>query len=312
MGGEEAVQLVEETHGLLAGLGDEELGDVGTVDGLDGRVARYLPERTGQGERIVRHLCRTCIGQVFPFAGDGKAHQHGKEIPDGGHHEGQEHHDDHAVPLLVTTARRPRSVINPLHAHLGDHRKDAHEDDGDDEQADVVVADVRELVGNDGLQFLVVELADDAGRERYGVGPFVDATGEGVERIVVDDAELRHLHALTDAEILYQIIDPLVVFTLQRDGTHRRVDDARIGKVSNQEPNQHAAHHVWHPADEIIIGIRDEPCATIGPVRSHPYEKVAEEVRHPHHEAREHAKQKQRAEVVPALLRLYSNVFHAD
>ena len=266
MGGEEAVQLVEETHGLLARLGDEELGDVGTVDGLDGRVARYLPERTGQGERIVRHLCRTCVGQVFPFAGDGKAHQHGKEIPDGSHHESQEHHDNHAVPLLVATAGRPRSVINPLHAHLGDHRKDAHEDDRDDEQADIVVADVRELVGNDSLQLLVVELADDASRERHGVGPFVDAAGKGVERIVVDHAELRHLHAL--------------------------------------------AHHVWHPADEVIIGIRDEPCAAIGSVRSHPDEKVAEEVRHPHHEARKHAKQEQRAEVVPALLHLYSNVFH--
>ena len=106
MGGEEAVQLVEETHGLLASLGDEELGDVGTMDGLDSRIARYLPKRTGQGKRIVRHLCRTCVSQVFPFAGDSKAHQHREEIPDSSHHEGQEHHDDHAIPLLVATARR--------------------------------------------------------------------------------------------------------------------------------------------------------------------------------------------------------------
>ena len=56
-----------------------------------------------------------------------------------------------------------------------------------------------QLVGDDALQLSVVQLVDDAPREGDGVGAVADAAGEGVERIVLDDVHLRHLHAGGDA-----------------------------------------------------------------------------------------------------------------
>ena len=79
-------------------------------------------------------------------------------------------------------------------------RPDQHADD--QREADVEVADVRQLVGDDALELLAVELLEQAGRDRDRRVLRVAAGGEGVRRRVVDDVDLGHRDVRRDRHLL--------------------------------------------------------------------------------------------------------------
>ena len=314
MRSEEATQFPEETHRLLAGVLDEELRHVVARNGLDIRVARDFPEGAGQGARVVRHLGGAGVGHKLALAGDGEAHEGGKEIADDSDHEGDEHRDGDASAFVVLVAPPLAGSVNqPPERQLGQHREDADEDDGDDEEADVAVADVGQLVRDNALKLFVVQFVDNALGEGYGIGAVVDAAGEGVEGIVVDDVDAGHFHALRDAEVLHEVIDTLVILAVQRFSPGSRLNHLDVGEISDDEPEGHAAEGVRCPMDEVIIRVGEQLRRRIAPPReAEPDVEVAKQIHQAHDEAREEAEEQDGAEVVAALLREDADVFHQN
>jgi hypothetical protein len=84
---------------------------------------------------------------------------------------------------------------------------DAGDDHGDHHQPDVAIADMGQLMGDHRLDLGVVELLDQAGGQGHRELLVVDAAGEGVERVALEDGELRRHHAARDAEILQHPVE---------------------------------------------------------------------------------------------------------
>ena len=96
------------------------------------------------------------------------------------------------------------------------HRSDQRHGQGRHE--DVVVADVRQLVGDDALELDPVELLQQAGRHGdrgvLGVAP----GGEGVRRRVVDDVDPRLRQPAGDAQALDEVVQAAVLLRIGRAG----------------------------------------------------------------------------------------------
>ena len=93
---------------------------------------------------------------------------------------------------------------------------DADQRDGQRRHEDVVVADVRQLVGEDAFELDAVHLLEQAGghgdRRVLGVAP----GGEGVRRRVVDDVDARLGQAAGDAQALDEVVQALVLLGVGR------------------------------------------------------------------------------------------------
>ena len=90
--------------------------------------------------------------------------------------------------------RRPDAAPEaPAQEEVGDQRDHADEDADQRGEADVVVADVRHLVGEHALELLAVEHLHQPARDGDGGVLRVAAGGEGVGRRVLDDVDRRHV-----------------------------------------------------------------------------------------------------------------------
>ena len=76
--------------------------------------------------------------------------------------------------------------------HLAEERDHAGDHHRDHQHAHVAVADMGQLVAEHGFDLCIVERVDQAARHRDGILLLVEAGGEGVERLVVGDAQRRH------------------------------------------------------------------------------------------------------------------------
>lgn len=268
VGGEEPVEAAEEARGLLARVLDEELRHVVARDGLDVGVGRDLAQRRRQ--RVVRHLGSARIGQILPFARYGEAHQQRDGVAYGCDNDGDKQHDD-AAALVVAARAAAVGVEQRAEGRLGRHREDADEDYRYDQQPHVVVAYVRELMRDDGLELRVVEFVDDTPRQGHRVGAAVYSAGEGVERVVVDDVYARHGHALAHAEVLHEIIYALALPAFEGPRACRRLDDLRVGEVRYDEPQQRAAEGVWRYVGEHgVCGLQQRRRGLLGACRAEP------------------------------------------
>ena len=125
--------------------------------------------------------------------------------------------DDRAVAaaFAVAAAAAPAAETavetgleeQPEH-QFAEERDHAGDDHRDHQHAHVAVADMRELVAEHGFHFLIVERVHQPARHRDRILLVVEAGGEGVERVVVGDAQRRHGDAARDAEIFQEIIEP--------------------------------------------------------------------------------------------------------
>ena len=84
---------------------------------------------------------------------------------------------------------------------VGEQRDAADQHADEQREADVVVADVRQLVADDALELLAVELLQEAGGDRDRCVLRVAAGGEGVGGGVVDDVDLGHRHVRGDRHL---------------------------------------------------------------------------------------------------------------
>ena len=132
--------------------------------------------------------------------------------------------------------------------HAGDHHGDHH-------HAHVAIADMGELVAEHGLKFLVVERFDEPARHGDGILFLVHAGGEGVERLVIGDAQRRRGDAARDAEVFQEIVEPrflLARVTGARPGY--RVDHRLVEFVGNENPNHRAHGGERQRLDEVEFG----------------------------------------------------------
>ena len=96
----------------------------------------------------------------------------------------------------------------PAQEEVGDQRDHADQDADERREADVVVADVRHLVGDDALELLAVEALEQPARDGDGGVLRVAPGGEGVGRGLVDDVHRRHLRqAGGDRHLLDDVVE---------------------------------------------------------------------------------------------------------
>ena len=134
---------------LAERVDDEEVGD-GRVDlhRPHAGVVLQLLEGAGQGEGRVGDVGAGFVGAVLALAGDGHA-------DDGGRHGGEddrgEYGEDaeHAAAAVAVTAAEATEDEAPLE-HRGEERDGAGDGGDDGVDQDVLVADVAELVAEDG------------------------------------------------------------------------------------------------------------------------------------------------------------------
>ena len=205
-------------------------------------IGRYFTQSTCQSQRILGHLCRTCICQILAFARNGKAHQDGKEITDSRNQHGQQ--KNQSRPSLVITFTCKGRIISRAQCYLCQHRENSHKHDGDDKQTYIMITDMRQFMGYNCLQFFIIQLLNDTFRQCYGITLFIYTTGISIQWIIIYDVDFRHRHPLTHTKILHQIIDTFIFFPFQRSGTRSSVDDGSIGKVGNQKPNEYASQYI--------------------------------------------------------------------
>ena len=152
-----------------------------------------LEQRGDERIGFLREFHRARIGQERAGAHEGEADHDGQEPGErdaGGERDGDRRERRPAAPA----PRRARGPAGPAHAaqaadhELGHEGDDAGDDDRHDDHPDVVVADMRELVREHRLDFVLVEGVDEAAGQGNRVLLGIEAGRESVQR-----GRLHHL-----------------------------------------------------------------------------------------------------------------------
>src|SRR5919199_4264944 len=199
MGGEEALGTFLE---LLYGVDDVEVGGraVGYLQDL--LVTRNLLEGIREAFGIAGQLDRAGVGEVLPLAAYGELQQTGKDRGQDRENDGDEDHYQLDLPASLALPSPTTSPPETAQEEVGDENGGTDEDTDEHGVADVVVAHVGHLVRDDALQFVPVQLLEQARGYGYGGVLRAAARGEGVGGRVLDDVDLRHRQAAGDGHLL--------------------------------------------------------------------------------------------------------------
>ncbi len=208
-------------------------------------AALDLAQRRDHGVGILGELDRAGIGEKLARARQREADQQRENPRDRDQRDRDEDREAVAAAAAILAARSPRAeadaAVEPQpEEQLGEERDGAGDDDGDHHHAHVAVADVRELVAEHRLELRIVETVQQPGRHRDGVLLLVHAGGEGVERVGLDDLELRHRNAAGDAEVLEQIIEARLLGPSDVVAAGHRVDHRLMEIVGDDDPGDGA------------------------------------------------------------------------
>ncbi len=140
------------------------------------------------------------------------------------------------------------------------------------------------LVGQHRFQLAVVERLHQAGGDRDAVLAFMQAGGEGVHGVGLDDPERGGLHAARDREVLQQIIDPGQLLAGHRAGAGREVDDRLIGEIGDDEPDQGHPDRQRGVVDQHLAGDQEIVVGGVGA-------RQVAEAHHQQHQGVDHAQQ---------------------
>ena len=175
-----------------------------------------LELREGPRQRLGvtrRHGARG-VGEVLALARHRELHEAGDERRDE-HRDEPEDQDDRVAVVVVATEE------GHAHEHVRDESDGNHEAEDDHRQADVVVANMAELVRHDALELGVVHDLEQAGGRRDDGVLRIAPRGEGVGGRVGDHEDPRHRRARGDREVLDRSPQPRVV------GLRAQLDRAR-------------------------------------------------------------------------------------
>ena len=112
------------------------------------------------------------------------------------------------LPPRRAAPAEARALEHQAEDHLAEERDDAGDHHGDHQHAHVAVADMGQLVAEHGFHFGIGERLLQPAGHRDGILLLVHPGGEGVERDVVDDLQLRRRDAARDAEVFQEVIKP--------------------------------------------------------------------------------------------------------
>ena len=115
---------------------------------------------------------------------------------------------------------------------------------------------MRQFVGDDAGQLLVVQTVADAGCHGYRITLLVYAAGKSVELRVVYDVYLRHRHATSHCQVLDDVIHSRILSALQRTCSGGLAHHAGVREVGNKEPDAYNAQHPRQRFEESRIGSR--------------------------------------------------------
>ena len=229
-------------HGLrlLERVGDVEVrrGPVGVAQGSGvGGDARQCPR---EAQRVARELHCRGVGQVLATPGHRELHGVGGQRREDGEHDGDDGEDRpglvaaRAAPAPATAHAAPEA---PAEEEVGDQRDHADQDADQRLEADVVVADVRHLVGDDALQFLAVEALEQPAGHGDGRVLRVAPGGQGVGRLLVEDVHRRHLRqAGGDRHLLDHVVELRRLLVGHAVGATRGEHDLVAGVVADDAP----------------------------------------------------------------------------
>ena len=145
------------------------------------------------GLRVSSH--RGGVGQVLAAARDGELHGVGGQRREDGQHEGDDREDGAGLVAARAAAAPPAHAAPeaPAQEEVGDEGDHADQDADQRLEADVVVADVRHLVGDHALELVAVEAVEQPARDGDGGVLRVATGGQGVGRGLVEHVHRRHL-----------------------------------------------------------------------------------------------------------------------
>ena len=239
-----------------------------------GRVELELAERQGKPFAVAGDLGCGRVREVLPASRDGELDQHGGDRREGERGEAEREGDQPRGAAALPAAAEDRDPEE----EVGEERDDADQDGDERHQADVAVADVRELVRDHAFELALVHQVEQAGRHADVGGVEAAAGRERVRRRVVDDVDRRRLRQpCSERHGLDNVVEPRVL---------RPVGRLCAGGARDDLPGR-------DPAEDPV----DDPDDADDDQQRRP-EGVGED--HPDH-ADEHCEEKEQPERAPAV-----------
>jgi hypothetical protein len=210
-------------------------------------------ERPGEPERVACELDPGGIGQVLAAAGDRELHGRGGQRRED--RQRQRDEDDRPAAAGVTSSPSPHAEEGRAQEEVGDERDHADQDAHQRREADVVVAHVRELVGDDALELLAVEALHQAAGHGDRRVPRVTAGGEGVERLVLDDVDSGRLaEPGGDRHLLDDVPESRLVGVSHLPGATHGEHHLGAGVVADDAPDDgDDAEHAEQPEAGVVV-----------------------------------------------------------
>ena len=205
---------------FFVGVNDVELCHVAAADAIEAGFIGNLLQGRGERPGVATEFSAAGIGHIFTRARNGEARKPAKDItdraPDDDQHQGKDDNDSSATATFTARAasRSAEHRREQLYRNRLKGRKNSHEHNADDHESRVTILDVREFVAHNGGKFRVIQLFNEAGRERDSKRGHVNAARKCIQAGVLYNVDLRHFDAACDAEVLDNIIDAHVIFAL--------------------------------------------------------------------------------------------------
>jgi hypothetical protein len=219
------------TDSIKKSLLFERVSDVEFGGGVAGvldwrRVVANFSESIDHGLGVAGELDAAGVGQIFAAAREGKL----EEIEQDGSDDGEEISDKDKGSGLAISITIAGAVKATAQGNVDSHDEGASEDGDERGEEDIVVTDVGEFVGDDGFEFVAVELVQEtSGNANDGVLG-VPAGGESVGGGIVHDVEGGEGEVSAEAEIFGDGVEVVVLFFGGGVGVGISEDDA-VGKV---------------------------------------------------------------------------------
>src|SRR5690606_31110944 len=209
-----------------AGVGEEHVLDAFADLELGTAVRPQLLQRRGQSFGVAGDVGAGGVGQVLAPAIDCQAQERGENRRQHQQDDQQQRHDAltaRAVAASVGAAAPARPAADaaeerPAADQVAQDQNGAQRRHQHRHETDVVVPDVRHLVGHDALEFLPVEHLQHPARDGYRTVLRVATRREGVGRGRVDDVDVGHGDARADGDGFGDVDEVTVLLRSRRAG----------------------------------------------------------------------------------------------